>query len=1282
MTAETHHTAAAPRSYLRWVKYFFSLLAVSCVLLLAMSAYLLGTTSGLRQLLTMSQHHLAGQLEVKQINGSLFDRLELTGVDYTEPNMTLSVNRVQWDWQPTALLSGHLQIIQLSIDQPVITLTHQAKSDSPAEAVILPDISLPLSLQIEQLQVQQLRLKQVTQGGQASSATVIDNIQLRLHSEAQTLILEQLAITAAPAHIAIDGQLTPSGQFPLQLNTQWTIKLPEKPSLSGQGVIQGTLQGDRHELTIQQTLSGLISTSLSAAVHNLFETPQGQIKLDDFSTDLAPFSTALSDRQLSGSAHLEGNIDTAQMQSRWQTSLPDIGDTALTMKLRLSGSQLNIEQLNITQLAPPKADKESTQKPLAIKVHGDINLSTSPLSFHINGQWNNLRYPLTSEAEYLSPAGQLEIKGDVQHYRVMLNSALSGPRLPAGHWQLSATGSEQALTEVVLTGDTLDGAVKLTGQLAWQPYLSWQFNLDAQQLNPAQHWSAWPGRLDIAASVEGRKAVDQPLQLQLQLTSLTGTLRQQPIFGQGNINLNGTRIAIPQLRLNIATTELETQGYLDEAYALRWAILSPDLHHLHPELKGSLTATGSLTGTRAQPHVIAKLEGQTLQFNQHQSATLSADIDIDLNRANRSSLQLSATHLILADQSWQQLSLNGQGKVTQHQLSLKAEQGPIDIALNLNGGWQAAQWRGDISRLDLRQADLDEWQIQQPTGLQLSQHSFALDQLCLQSRRQVTSALCLKGNGSTLNGIAGALTTQQLSLTLLQPWMPTQAVLKGNLEADIRFSQAPHKAPIVTGYARLNGTELSLAEEDLQIVAGTITLDIEAQNNQLKSTLSLPLQQPAGQLTAHINMTDLNASQQLNSEIDLALNDLKFVSLFTPQLQAISGQIHSAVSITGRVTQPIVEGHLTLSQASTDLPALGIKLEDINLSVKGKPGNHNLQLKGQFQSGGAIQVNGQYNPLRDSGQISFQGEHFKAIATEEIQAWISPAMTLAIAPTKITVRGELNIPEATIKPPKLDASAALSDDVVIIDPHIETQPLASDNRLLDAQLRITLGDKVYLDALGFKGRLLGSVLIEDNGRQVTRATGIMQVASGQYRLYGQDLDIDRGSLIYSGGPIDNPGLDLRVARTIDKVTAGAKVSGTLSDPQLALYSDPSMPESSQLSYLIFGRAPGASGSSFTEQELLFKAASALTLKGSNSIAEQLSETFNIDDLGVTGDSASETSLYIGKYLSPRLYVKYGVGLLEPTHTFFMRYRLNQAWSVETQTASEHNGGDIFYTLER
>ncbi|WP_417222621.1 translocation/assembly module TamB domain-containing protein [Amphritea sp.] len=1271
----------------RFVKAALSLAALMCLLLIAASYYLLGTSSGLHRLINLSQAWLPGELQIEQIDGPLFGVLTLGKILYTQPELTLAVDNLQLDWQPAALLSGRLHITRLLVDRPIITLTNNTASEpeTPTEPLELTDIILPLQLQLDQIQVRQLTLNQPSQAGEEiATATEISALQLSLHTDGQTLILRRLSIAAPQATLALSGQLTPSGQFPLKLDTQWSVTLAEQQPLSGEGSIEGTLKGEQNSLTVQQRLSGLINTALSASVQNLLEKPSGQLKLNDVKTELEQFTPLLAGSNLQGSAKASGDADQLQLDSLWQTNLPDIGSTQLTLKLHLAGRQLKVDQLKLTQLSSSPGQKPI--KPLTLALQGTLDLASTPLSFAIQGQWHNLRYPFNGTASYLSPAGQLQLNGDLQHYDLKLSAAVAGANIPAGQWTLTGSGNQQALDTFSLTGKTLEGSIQLTGGVSWQPSVSWTLNLAGQQLNPASHWPEWPGKLNLKAAINGSLPTDQPLKLQVKLTSLNGVLRDEPINGHATVNINGQSVAVPQLRLNVANTEIESHGKLDGTLDLSWAIRSPDLSQLMPELQGVLNGSGSLTGSQSAPHLIAKIDGQNLQFNQYRSDTLSADLDVNLSANKQSHIELNASQLSLAGQRWQQLALTGQGSAAQHQLTLTTSQGPVDIDVNLNGRWENSQWRGLIRQLDLTQADLGTWQIQRPAPLQLSSDAAVLTDLCLRPLNY-NGSLCLGGDWSTKGGLAGSLKTQQLSLKHVQRWIPSQAVLAGELEADIRFSQAPEKTPLVTGFARINGAELQLEEEDLQVIAGDITLDLNGQNNQLDAALSIPLQQPTGQLTARIKVADINASQRLNAELDLALSDLKFISLFTPQLQAITGQVNADMTLTGSVDNPLVEGHLTLSDASTDLPALGIKLEKINLAVTGEPGNNNLQLKGSLESGkGPIKIDGQYNPVTDTGDIALLGDHFKAIATEEIQAWISPAITLNITPKLITLRGELTIPEANIQPPSIDASSPLSDDVVILDPaDSESNPLAQGNpkRLLDAQLRITLGDKVYLEALGFEGRLLGSILVEDNGRQVTRATGIMQVASGQYRLYGQDLDIDRGSLIYSGGPIDNPGLDLRVSRTIDEVTAGAKVSGTLSDPRLSLFSDPVMPESSQLSYLMFGHAPGAGGNSLSEQELLFKAASALTLKGGNTIAEQISETFNIDDLGVAGgDTSTDTSLYIGKYLSPRLYVKYGVGLLEPTHTFFMRYKLNQSWSVETQTASEHNGGDIFYTLER
>jgi hypothetical protein len=61
---------------------------------------------------------------------------------------------------------------------------------------------------------------------------------------------------------------------------------------------------------------------------------------------------------------------------------------------------------------------------------------------------------------------------------------------------------------------------------------------------------------------------------------------------------------------------------------------------------------------------------------------------------------------------------------------------------------------------------------------------------------------------------------------------------------------------------------------------------------------------------------------------------------------------------------------------------------------------------------------------------------------------------------------------------------------------------------------------------------------------------------------------------------------------------------------------------------------------------------------------------------------------VGKYLSPRLYVNYGIGMFSPINTFTIRYLLGRTWSIQTQQGAALNGQgqatgvDVLYTVER
>lgn len=57
-----------------------------------------------------------------------------------------------------------------------------------------------------------------------------------------------------------------------------------------------------------------------------------------------------------------------------------------------------------------------------------------------------------------------------------------------------------------------------------------------------------------------------------------------------------------------------------------------------------------------------------------------------------------------------------------------------------------------------------------------------------------------------------------------------------------------------------------------------------------------------------------------------------------------------------------------------------------------------------------------------------------------------------------------------------------------------------------------------------------------------------------------------------------------------------------------------------------------------------------------------------------------TALFLGKYLTPRIYVQYGMGLFQNAYVFRLRYDLTRHWKVQTETG-EYSGGDLLFQWE-
>ncbi|HKR77606.1 MAG TPA: translocation/assembly module TamB domain-containing protein, partial [Rhodanobacter sp.] len=441
-----------------------------------------------------------------------------------------------------------------------------------------------------------------------------------------------------------------------------------------------------------------------------------------------------------------------------------------------------------------------------------------------------------------------------------------------------------------------------------------------------------------------------------------------------------------------------------------------------------------------------------------------------------------------------------------------------------------------------------------------------------------------------------------------------------------------------------------------------------------------------GRLDGQLNLS--GKQQALAGQLDLRLNSLAFLELFGNTLANVHGQAVGSFRLGGTLAQPAVSGQATVDDFAAELPAAGLKLSKGRLAVSALD-THSLRVDGNVQSGtGTLTVAGVAglggNVATD---IAIKGSQFTAADIPAAKVAISPELRLQRNAQGLDLGGSVLLDSADVNLDKLPGAGAskASPDVVVVD---RPQPEPGSSLPFTATVKVDLGRKTHLAGMGLDGRLGGVLTVNERPGRATTGQGQITV-SGTYKAYGQNLAIQRGKLLFASTPIDNPGLDIRAVRklnpnaTIDEgQEVGLQVSGTAQRPVLTVFSNPLMEQSDALSYLITGKP--LSQVKGGEGNMVGAAAQALGSAAGNLLAKSIGSKIGVDDIGVSSNEAlgGNSAFTVGKYLSPRLYLSYGVGLFEPGEVITLRYRLSHRWNFEAQSATEFSRASFNYRLEK
>lgn len=495
-------------------------------------------------------------------------------------------------------------------------------------------------------------------------------------------------------------------------------------------------------------------------------------------------------------------------------------------------------------------------------------------------------------------------------------------------------------------------------------------------------------------------------------------------------------------------------------------------------------------------------------------------------------------------------------------------------------------------------------------------------------------------------------------------------------------------APAIIATARVQ--DLALEQHRSARLNADIDLDIHAQTRGLQGRLTLTL--PGGdRLEGRLLLPGLTAlgggvmkSQAIEGELSARLDRLEPLAAIYADVENTRGRVRVNLTLGGTLGEPRITGRATLADGAAQIPRLGLALKEIGLTAE-SDAQGRLRFEGRLRSGGELRFHGRMQwpaaGARDwLAELALKGERVEVVKTPEAWALASPDLRLRAQPPRVDVDGEVVIPEARVEPRQTSAAIPVSRDVVLLNAPDES---AGKTRMWDlhSRVRVLLGDKVRFQGFGLSGNITGGVTATDEPGKITTAGGELKITDGKYKAYGRELEVERGRLIFAGGPIDNPGIDARALRRIGAdVVAGISVRGTLKSPVLTLFSEPPMSQADVLSYLILGHPLHQASSA--EGRTLAGAASALTITGGGLLARQIGARFGFEQVEIqAGDAPEEAALVVGRYLSPKLFVAYSVGLFEQINLLRLRYQLSSRWTVQTETGT-YSGADLFFTIER
>lgn len=440
------------------------------------------------------------------------------------------------------------------------------------------------------------------------------------------------------------------------------------------------------------------------------------------------------------------------------------------------------------------------------------------------------------------------------------------------------------------------------------------------------------------------------------------------------------------------------------------------------------------------------------------------------------------------------------------------------------------------------------------------------------------------------------------------------------------------------------------------------------------------------------------ANAPLSGRVRAGLPQVGVWSVLAPPGWRVRGSLRAEAAVSGTRADPQFTGSLQADDLVLRSIVEGVSFRggQLRASLAGERiviERFRLEGRGGAERGGVLQASGSAEwrrVARDGAirrvpliELQATATKLRASSRPDRRVTVTGALQMRLEGAALQLRGNLRADEALIVLPD-ETAPSLGDDVVVRGTEYPIQRGSGVRVVPDVRVMLDLGDAFELRGQGLQTRLAGQLEVRSAPADpAPRVVGEVRTASGTYRAYGQQLAIETGVLRFSGA-YDNPALEIVAVRpnaTTQRV--GVQITGTAQAPRVRLFSDPDLPDSEKLAWLVLGRPASGAGA---EAAVLQQAAIALLAgRDGGALDGGLASALGLDTLSFTGESTNADgstaagALTLGKRIADNLYLSYERSLAGTLNTVSVFYDVTRRVTIRARAGSE-NAVDLIFTL--